>query len=68
MPYMDGWEFLKNLRQYKWSETLKVIAFTGHAMYGDREKVLEAGFNGYIPKPIKATGFVEDIKRILEQA
>jgi len=68
MPHMDGWEFLKNLRQFKWAETLKVIAVTGHAMYGDREKVLEAGFDGYVAKPVKAARFIEDIKYILANA
>jgi two-component system, cell cycle response regulator DivK len=53
LPEMDGTEVLAWIRQQ--SAPLKdtpVIALTAHAMAGDREKYLRAGFNDYLTKPI----------------
>ncbi len=52
LPGMDGNEILKRIRQSEELCYLPVIALTAHAMSGDREKYLSAGFNDYITKPI----------------
>ena len=52
LPGMDGTEVLKALRQDDGTAGLPVIALTAHAMAGDREKYLAAGFDDYISKPI----------------
>ena len=52
LPVMDGTEFLKKIRADPELRDLPVIALTAHAMSGDREKFLAAGFNEYISKPI----------------
>jgi CheY-like chemotaxis protein len=52
LPGMDGNEILGRIRQDDRLRPLPVIALTAHAMSGDREKYLEAGFNDYITKPI----------------
>jgi signal transduction histidine kinase/DNA-binding response OmpR family regulator len=56
MPTMDGFEATGLIRQHeKLSGThIPIIAMTAHAMKGDRERCLEAGMDGYIPKPIRA--------------
>jgi len=52
LPGMDGNEILSRIRADAYLRALPVIALTAHAMAGDREKYLSAGFNDYITKPI----------------
>ena len=52
LPGMDGNEILARIRADNVLRKLPVIALTAHAMSGDREKYLAAGFNDYITKPI----------------
>jgi len=52
LPEMDGTEILRRLRSDEQLKSLPVIALTAHAMVGDREKYLAAGFDDYVAKPI----------------
>lgn len=52
LPGMDGTEVLTWIRAHETLGDLPVIALTAHAMAGDREKYLAAGFNDYVTKPI----------------
>lgn len=52
LPEMDGSEVLRRMRADPQLRALPVIALTAHAMSGDREKYLGAGFNEYVTKPI----------------
>ena len=52
LPGMDGLTVLSHLRADDKLKKLPVIALTAHAMHGDRERFLKAGFNDYVSKPI----------------
>jgi CheY-like chemotaxis protein len=52
LPEMDGTEILRRIREDSELQHLPVVALTAHAMVGDREKYLAAGFNDYVAKPI----------------
>ena len=65
MPEMTGWEMFEKIREQSKLDNVPVIALTAHAMQGDKERVLEAGFTGYIPKPFSVATIVSDIQAIL---
>ena len=61
MPMIDGWSMLESIRQNRLLANIPVIAVTAHAMSGDEERVLAAGFDGYISKPFSPVHFVNDL-------
>jgi len=65
LPVMDGYAVAQNLRLNKDLAGTPIVAVTSYAMLGDREKVMEAGCNGYIEKPIDPDTFVEKIEQHL---
>lgn len=67
MPEMDGWEMLRQVRDNEKLVAVPIIALTAHAMSGDRERALEAGFDGYIAKPFRINSFMEEILASLSQ-
>lgn len=52
MPVLDGYAATRQLRQRPGLQNLPVIAMTANAMVGDRAKVIEAGMNDHIAKPL----------------
>ena len=66
LPEMDGTEVLAWIREQEDLKATPVIALTAHAMAGDREKYIRAGFNDYVTKPIvDETVLTEAIERWL---
>ena len=64
LPGKDGFALLAEIRESP-HRGLRVVALTAHAMSGDRERAIQAGFDGYITKPIEIRNFPELVKRAL---
>jgi two-component system, cell cycle response regulator DivK len=52
LPDFDGVEALQRLRSDEATRSIPILALTAFAMTGDRQRFLDAGFDGYLPKPI----------------
>jgi CheY-like chemotaxis protein len=66
MPGMDGYEAIPAIKTNERYKHLPVIAVTAQAMAGDREKVLAAGADDYIPKPVDVDLLLEILKHHLK--
>ncbi len=65
LPDMNGTELLEKIRGIKSLEQVPIIAITGLAQPGDEAKLIAAGFDGYMSKPINVATFVQDIENIV---
>ncbi|MFN8527574.1 MAG: response regulator [Anaerolineae bacterium] len=65
MPEMDGWTLIHHLNENRPTADIPVIALTAHAMPGDRQRAIEAGFSNYITKPLDARKFIQQLIAIL---
>lgn len=65
MPEMDGWEFVSALKSTVQVQNIPVIALTAHAMRGDRERAIAAGFHNYLTKPLTANTFMDELLTLL---
>lgn len=66
LPGLDGLSALRQLRSDSATSHIPVIAVTASAMSNERQKIIEAGFDGYQPKPIKVKEFVAEVQAILK--
>ena len=66
MPVMSGYDAIKILKNNPETKDIKIIALTSFAMKGDKEKIMEEGFDDYIAKPIDIRRLPELVKEALE--
>lgn len=65
LPEINGYDLTRQLRKIPGLQKIPIIAMTANVMHGDREKALEAGCNGYIPKPIDVDALPRQIEQFL---
>lgn len=65
MPLLDGFAVIRRIRENPLLELLPVVAVTAYAMRGDREKILNSGFDGYLSKPLNPSSLTEELDRLL---
>lgn len=63
LPRMDGYAVAQEIRKNDELSATPIVAVTSYAMVGDRERVLAAGADGYIEKPIDPEKFIDQIKK-----
>ena len=66
LPEIDGYELTKQIRAIPELKDIPIIAMTANVMMGDKEKTLEAGCDGYIPKPIDVDALPRQIREFLD--
>lgn len=67
MPNMDGFAAVAALRRNVEFASTPVLALTASAMMGDRERALDAGFTGYVTKPIRLSALRAEVIRLLKE-
>jgi CheY-like chemotaxis protein len=65
MPGLTGFELLTKVRERETWRNIPVIAITAYAMPGDRERILAAGFDGYIAKPLSVMELVDQLRALI---
>ncbi|MBF0456757.1 MAG: response regulator [Nitrospirae bacterium] len=68
LPVIDGFTAVKMLKKDPATQDIKTVAVTAYAMKGDRENILDAGFDGYISKPIDTRQLPGIVKDYINQA
>jgi len=70
MPGMDGIDATEGIRKGMAGASqcdIPIFALTAHTLTGDREKLLEAGMDGYIPKPVEMEDILESLRHVAEK-
>jgi len=65
LPTMDGREVARRLKSHPQFHRIPLVAVTALAMVGDRARLLAAGFDGYIAKPLSPETFVQEVEKFL---
>ncbi len=65
MPELDGWSMIYELNNDRTTLDIPVIALTAHAIVGDRERAIAAGFHNYLTKPLTPATFLNDLLKLV---
>ena len=65
LPVMDGLEATRILKADNETREIPIVALTAYAMEGDEERMLQAGCDGYLPKPIDVQEFLKKVSEYL---
>lgn len=63
MPIMNGWEMRSRIKKVEKLADIPIMALSAHAIAGDQERALEAGFDGYLTKPVNIHTLLDDIRQ-----
>jgi CheY-like chemotaxis protein len=68
LPVKAGWDVARDLRRDEATRNIPIIALTAHTGREDRDRVLEAGCDSYLPKPVKPRDVIQEIEKYLTQS
>jgi len=66
MPGMSGLEALLELRNWDETRDVPIVVLTASVMLGEKERLLQAGFDGFMQKPISVASFAEEVGSYLK--
>ena len=67
LPEMDGTTAMRSLKAEEMTRKIPIIALTAAAMRGDEEKILDTGFDGYVPKPVNRQVLLDVLEEKLKE-
>lgn len=68
IPVVDGFEVARRLKNDSCTAAIPIVALTAYSQSEDRERAEEAGFDGYLAKPVAPSSVVEEVRRFLSAA
>jgi CheY-like chemotaxis protein len=68
LPGTDGLQITRMLRTNPRTRDLMIVAMTAHAMVEDERRVMDAGCDGYLTKPIQTRMLVEQVRPFLDRS
>src|SRR5688500_9228471 len=63
IPKIDGWEATRQLKADPATSAIPIVALTAHALASDREKAMNVGCDGYVPKPAEPRLVLGEVER-----
>ena len=67
MPEMDGWEAAEKLKSNESTRSIPLLALTAHTLPSERQRAIQAGYDGYLTKPIYVQGLLDVIRETFEK-
>jgi two-component system, cell cycle response regulator DivK len=67
MPEMDGWQAAEKLKSNESTSSIPLLALTAHTLPSERQRAMQAGYDGYITKPIHVQSFLDVINETFEK-
>jgi CheY-like chemotaxis protein len=67
MPDMDGYELFKKVRENPAWNDVRVVAVTAYAKHEDQERIMAAGFDGYIGKPVSVVSLIDELEPVMKR-
>ena len=68
LPVMDGWEATRRLKEDARTNSIPVVALTGHVLAGISERAMQAGCDAFVTKPCLPEDLVMEIRKVLDRA
>lgn len=68
IPVVDGLEVARRLKNDSCTAAIPIVALTAYSQSEDRERAEEAGFDGYLAKPVAPSSVVEEVRKFLSAA
>jgi CheY-like chemotaxis protein len=65
MPKVDGYQVCRHVKAHSELRKVPILAVTAFAMVGDRDRIMQAGFDGYLTKPLEPENFVSQIEAFI---
>jgi len=66
MPGISGLEALLELRKWDATRDIPIVVLTASVMIGEKERLLQAGFDGFMQKPISVGSFADEVRSYLK--